>query len=439
MYAIPAASVKGACHPLSSPAVDVLGIADMTATQPQTAIADDAWQGANPLDPAFRADPHPFLKHLREVDPVNETPLGIWRLSRYDDCVRLLTQVPTGVRMTDGTFPAENLVPGGGPAEFMLQQDPPKHTRLRKLVSKAFTPRAIERLRARAQEVSDELIDRVAERGEMDVIAELALPVPSTMICEMMGVPVADRDRFAEWTAQATHLLAVLLAPPDVIERGRAAAGELRAYFEALIAERRRSLSDDILSDLIRAEEAGDRLSPTELLSQSIGLLIAGFETTIGLIGNGVHALLRHPDQLARLQADPSLIGSAVEECLRFNGPIMLTTRYLHADAEFGGKRIAKNTQVWAMLYSANRDPAHFTNPERFDITRTDNPHLAFGGGVHFCLGAHLARMEAQVAIGTVVRRLRGFELATDELEWGRSLFRVLGRLPIRFQRSRAR
>lgn len=406
----------------------------MTAMQPQPVATDDPWRGANPLDPVFRADPHPFLKKLREVDPVNETPVGIWRLCRYDDCVRLLTQVSTGVRMTDGTFPGESLIPAGGPAEFMLQQDPPNHTRLRKLVSKAFTPRAIERLRARAQEVANELIDRAAARGEMDVIADLALPVPSTVICEMMGVPVADRDRFTEWTAQATHLLAVMLAPPDVIERGLAAAFELRSYFEALIAERRRTLSDDILSDLIRAEEAGDRLSPTELLSQSVGLLIAGFETTIGLIGNGILALLRHPDQLARLQAKPSLIGSAVEECLRFDGPIALTPRFLHADAEFGGKRIPKDAQVWAMLYAANRDPAHFSNPDRFDITRPDNSHLAFGGGTHFCLGAHLARMEAQVAIGTLVQRLRGLELATDELVWGRSLFRVLDRLPIRFK-----
>ena len=400
------------------------------------AAADDGWCGANPIDPAFRADPHPFLKHLREIDPVNETPLGVWRLCRYDDCVRLLTQVPTGVRMTDGTFPGENRSPNGGPAEFMLQQDAPKHTRLRKLVSKAFTPRAIERLRARAQEVTDELIDRVARRGEMDVIADLALPVPSTVICEMMGVPLADRNRFTEWTADATHLLASMLAPPEVIERGLAAAGQLRAYFEALIAQRRSNLTDDILSDLIRAEEAGDRLSPTELLSQSIGLLIAGFETTIGLIGNGVLALLRHPDQLALLKGRPELIGGAVEECLRFDGPIPLTPRFLHADAEIGGKLIPKDTQVWAMLLAANRDPANFSEPDRFDITRADNPHLAFGGGAHFCLGAHLARMEAQVAIGTLVRRLDGLTLLPGELEWGRSLFRVLGRLPISFRRA---
>jgi len=345
----------------------------------------------------------------------------------------LLTQVPTGVRMADGTFPGENLVPNGGPAEFMLQQDPPNHTRLRKLVSKAFTPRAIERLRARAQTIADTLLDGVVARGEMDVIADLALPVPSTMICEMMGVPLADRDRFTEWTAHATHLLAFMLAPPDVLERGLSAARELRAYFESLIAERRRHLTDDILSDLIRAEDAGDRLSSSELISQSIGLLIAGFETTIGLIGNGVLALLRHPDQLALLQARPELVGSAVEECLRFDGPIMLTPRYLRADTEFGGTVIPRDSQVWAMLFAANRDPARFANPDRFDVSRADNPHLAFGGGTHFCLGAHLARMEAQVAIGTLVRRVRRMELATAELEWGRSLFRVLGRLPIRF------
>ena len=403
-------------------------------SDPAVAAASDPWRGANPLDPSFRANPHPFLAQLRETDPVNETPFGIWRLTRYDDCVTLLTQVKTGVRLTDGSLPGEGLIPNSGPAQFMLQQDPPNHTRLRKLVSKAFTPRAIARLRARAEEVAAEQLDRVAASGTMDVISDLALPVPSTMICEMMGVPLADRDRFTEWTAESTHLLAALFAPPDVVERGIAAAQQLRAYFEALISERRKHLADDILSDLIRAEEAGDRLSPTELLSQSVGLLIAGFETTIGLIGNGVLALLRHPDQLALLRAEPERIASAVEECLRYDGPIALTPRFLHEDAEFGGKRIAKDTQVWAMLIAANRDPAHFPDPDRFDITRDGNDHLAFGGAAHFCLGAHLARMEAQAAIGTLVKRLTDLELATTELEWGRSLFRVLGRLPIRFR-----
>ena len=403
-----------------------------------TIVDVDAWHGANPLDPAVRADPYPFLRHLRDVDPVNETPIGLWRLTRYDDCVRLLNQVPTGVRMADGRFPNEGVVPDVGPAEFMLQQDPPNHTRLRKLVSKAFTPRATEALRARAQAVADECIAALGARGEMDVIADLALPVPSTMICEMMGVPAADRHMFTEWTAQATHLLAAVIAPPELLERGASAALALREYFTNLIAERRPRLGDDILSALIRAEEAGDRLSTTELLSQSVGLLIAGFETTIGLIGNGILALLRHPDQLARLQADPSLVGSTVEECLRYDGPILLTPRFVRQDTRFGDKVIPRDAQVWVMLAAANRDPAHFADPDRFDISRADNAHLAFGGGAHFCLGAHLARMEAQVAIGTLVRRLTNLELGTDQIEWGRSLFRVLDRLPIRFRTQAA-
>ena len=400
-----------------------------------TSWMSDPWLGVNPIDPAFRADPYPFLKRLREYDPVNETPIGLFRLTRYDDVIRMLKEVPSGVRMADGSvFGAVPL--SGGPGQFILQQDPPDHTRLRQLMNQAFTPRAIERLRPRVRTLVDELLDRVAARGEMDVIADLALPVPSTLICELMGVPVTDRDKFTDWTAAATHLLAAAISPPDVLERGITAVTALGDYFTALIAERRKSLTDDLLSGLIRAEEAGDRLSPTELISQSIGLLIAGFETTIGLIGNGVLALIRHPDQIEKLRANPDLIHSAVEECLRFDGPITLTIRVTREDTRFGDKIIPRDRPVMCMLAGANHDPAHFPDPDRFDITRADNDHLAFGGGVHFCLGAHLARLEAQEAIGGLVRRFRGLELVSDELEWGRSLFHVLGRLPVRFQRT---
>jgi len=403
---------------------------DPVTSQPQ----DDGWGGVNPVDPAVRADPHPFLRRLREIDPVNLTPVGFWRLTRFADVERLLKEVPTGVRMLDGTRPGELVMEGRGPAQFMLQQDPPNHTRLRRLVSQAFSPRAIERLRDHVQTIADRQVDRVVERGEMDVIADLALPVPSTVICEMMGVPLADRDRFTVWTAEATHLLASLVSSPEVIERGVAAGLALERYFEDLIAERRNRLGDDILSDLIRAEEAGDRLSAAELTSQSIGLLIAGFETTIGLIGNGVLALIRHPGELAKLRSDPGLIAGAVDECLRYDGPILLTVRVLREDTEFGGKRIPRDAMVWAMLAAANRDPERFADPDRFDISRTDQTTLGFGGGIHFCLGAHLARMEAQVAIGTLVRRLRDLELESDDLVWGRSLFRVLDRLPVSFR-----
>jgi cytochrome P450 len=394
----------------------------------------DPWLGANPIDPEFRANPYPFLKRLRDYDPVNETPIGVFRLTRYEDVVRMLKEVPSGVRLADGTvFGGINLP--GGPSEFILRQDPPDHTRLRKLMNMGFRPRAVETLRARVGKLVDELLDQAAARGEMDVIADLALPVPSTVICEMMGVPLSDRDQFTDWTASATHLLAAAMAPPDVLERGFAAAVSLANYFNALIEERRQRLSDDILSDLIRAEEAGDRLSHSELVSQSIGLLIAGFETTIGLIGNGVLALIRHPDQLAKLQAQPELIGQAVDECLRFDGPIPLTTRVTREDTPFGNKIVPRDRPVMCMLYGANRDPEYFPDPDRFDITRKADHHLAFGGGVHFCLGAHLARMEAQAAIGGLAQRFRNFRLRSENLTLGRSLFRVLNELPIAFER----
>jgi len=395
--------------------------------------ADDAWAGCNPFTPEFRDDPYPFLHRLRERDPVNETPVGIWRLTRYADVARLLYEVPAGVRTTEGELPGvdETNYP---PRLFMLQQDPPNHTRLRKLVSRAFTPRAIAAWRPRIEQVTQACLDRVAERGQMDVIADLALPVPSTLICEMLGVPVEDRDRFTHWTAKATHALAAQFLPPEQMAETMAAALALAQYFQELIETRRARPGDDLLSELIRAEEAGDRLSPLELLSQAIGLLIAGFETTIGLIGNGVRALVLHPDQLAALRARPELIASAVEECLRWDGPIVLTARVLHAEVEFGGRRLPRNAKVWGMLAAANRDPAVFPEPDRFRIDRQPNEHLAFGGGAHFCLGAHLARLEAQVAIGLLVRRFDALELLEDKVTWGPSLFRVPGRMPLAFR-----
>jgi hypothetical protein len=395
--------------------------------------ASDPFRGVNLFDPSFREDPHPGFARLRARYPVDMMPFGMWRLARYADCVRLLREVPTGVRRADGSTRAEGVLPPDiGPGRFMLQQDPPTHTRLRKLVSKAFTPRAVERLRAQVQVLTDRLVDRALDKGEMDVIADLALPVPSTVICEMMGVPAADRERFTDWTARATHLLGAPMVPPERLAAGIEASRALNAYFAELIAERRRAPREDMLSDLVRATDAGDRLSPEELLTQAAGLLIAGFETTIGLIGNGVLQLVRHPAELAKLRANPAGIGAAVEECLRFDGPILLTVRVLREATQFGDTLIPRDAEVMALLSSANRDPAKFADPERFDVERTPNEHLAFGGGVHFCLGAHLARMEAQVAIGTLVRRAAKLELGSERLVWGPSLFRVLARLPLR-------
>ncbi len=397
------------------------------------AVQDDPWKGCNPLDPEFRNDPYPFLHTLRAADPINLTPLGVWRLSRYRDVVRLLRDVPTGVRTTGGAMPFVD-DPESRPGRFMLQQDPPNHTRLRKLVSRGFTPRAVQQLRPKIAEVVDACLDRVIPTGRMDIVRDLALPVPSTLICEMMGVPLDDRHKFTTWTAEATHGLAAGLAPPDVMERATAAGENLARYFTELIEERRSNLGEDILSNLIRAEEEGDRLTPEELISQSIGLLIAGFETTIGLIANGTRALVRHPREVAKLHSNPALIAGAVDECLRYDTPIPLTPRVLHADAVFDDTTIPKDSVVWGLLSAANRDPERFPEPDRFDIERADNEHLSFGGGAHFCLGAHLARLEGELAIGGLMSRACDFELESETVEWGPSLFRVPGSLPLRFR-----
>jgi cytochrome P450 len=250
----------------------------------------------------------------------------------------------------------------------------------------------------------------------------------------MLGVPLEDRPKFTDWTAHITHLLTPHVVPQEMLTLAGEAALGLYEYMTALIAERRQSPSNDMLSVLIRAEADGDKLSPEELITQSVGLLVAGFETTIGLIGNGVRQLLLHPDELAKLRARPELIVRAVEECLRFDGPIPATRRVLHEEIELGGYPIPKNVELMLSLAAAHRDPRVYDDPDRFDIERGQMSHLAFGGGIHFCLGAHLARMETQIAISSLVRRFPKLELVSETPEWGESLFRVLARLPVRIQ-----
>jgi hypothetical protein len=401
-------------------------------TSPSTAsVGTDPWYGLNPFerDNALRDDPYPVLNRVREEHPVHITPLGDYRMFRHADAVRLLRDTKVGMRTTEGVLPGVDETQGQ--RMFMLQQDPPNHTRLRRLVSRGFTPPSIERMRTHVQALVNGLLDKVQGERELDVIADLARPLPSTVICEMLGVPLKDRELFTDWTAQITHLLAPRFMSEAQRERSIAAAGQLWNYMNPLVEERRKHLGDDLLSTLIRAEEAGDRLSHDELIVQAIGLLVAGFETTIGLIGNGVRALLMHPDQLAKLRAQPALIVPAVEECLRFDGPIPGTLRVLHEDAEFGGVLLPKNAAIMVSIAAAHRDPRAFTEPDRFLIERDHSAHLAFGGGIHFCLGAHLARMEAQIAIGTLVQRMPKLELASNGIEWGDSLFRIQARLPV--------
>ena len=398
------------------------------------ALPEPSWHGMDPTrpDPERWVDPFPLLDEIRETAPVHETPAGLWRLFRWDDCVRLLRQVPSGVRRTDGSAPGDAM--GGaqeGGSQFMLGQDPPAHTRLRKLVSKAFTPRAAEGWRPRTREIVLGLLEPALDEGSLDVISGLALPVPSQVICEMLGVPLADRDRFTEWTTLATHMLRGRFLPDEERTPIEAATMALASYFTELIAERRGQLRDDLLSDMIRAEEEGDRLSGDELLVQSMGLLIAGFETTIGLIGLGAKNFCDHAEQAEILRREPERLGNAIEECLRFEGPIGMTTRVLHADAEFGGLTLPKDTTVWASIWSANRDPARHENPTRFDIMREDTTHLAFGAGTHQCLGVHLARMETQEALGALIQKTRELGREGTGIELGPSIFRVPATLPV--------
>ena len=401
------------------------------------------WYGAEPLDFQIE-DPYTGFKQLRETQPVNLTPDGGWRLSGYHDVQLLLRSTSAGMRLTNGMIPGQDeSVAGAG--LFMLLQDPPTHTRLRKLVKKAFTPRAIESWRPRVEAITRELLDRVAETGAMELIADLARPVPATLICELLGVPAEDQADFTQWTTDATHGLLTIrgLGDEATHKKVEAASMSLLGYFNDLIDARRGNPGDDLMSVLISAEEDGDKLDPLELLSQSIGLLIAGFETTIGLIGNGLTTLIRHPEQLAKLRAHPELRASAVEECLRYSGPILASIRVLHEATRFGNYEIPIDTEVVALLAAANRDPEVFEDPENFDIARygpgLDTPaHLSFGGGAHFCLGAHLARIETEIAIGSLVERFDQIELVDEATQWGRSLFRVPERIPIKFTATNA-
>ncbi len=378
----------------------------------------------NPMDPEFVADPYPTYHRLRAEEPVHHNPLGFWVLTRYEDVVATLRD-PRAIKEPIAAFVAARFgapVPSVGFS--MLDRDPPDHTRLRGLVSKAFTPKMVEQLRPDVQALVDGLLDRVEGAGTMDLIEEFAYPIPVTVICLMLGVPVEDRERFKQWGLDIARGLDAIMLPPDseVARRSMVSRLALAEYFRELIAERRATPRADVLSGLIAAEEAGDRLSEHELLATCILLLIAGHETTVNLIGNGTLALLRHPDQLRLLRERPALIGGAVEELLRFDGPVQRTARIPDADITLRGCTIPKGELVMPFIGAADRDPAQFPDPDRLDITRTDNRHIAFGLGIHFCLGAPLARVEGQIAINTLLRRLPRLALATERPVFRQSL-----------------
>ncbi|HMC05569.1 MAG TPA: cytochrome P450, partial [Actinomycetota bacterium] len=317
-------------------------------------------------------------------------------------------------------------------SRWMLFRDPPDHTRLRGLVSKAFTPRALEAVRPRVVEIVKRLLDDFAGRDEVDLIADLALPLPVTVISEMLGLPIEDQAQAREWAEAIAQALDPIVTESQA-RRADRAVRELAAYIAGVVAERRRNPGADLLSRLIGAEDEGGHLSEAELISTVSLLFGAGHETTRNLIGNGMLALLRHPDELQRLRDDPALIRSAVEELLRYDSPVQIAGRGARADAVIGGEHIAAGEPMMLLVGAANRDPARFPDPDRLDVARPDVKMLSFGGGIHFCLGAMLARTEAQIAIGSLLARVPSLELATDDLEWRPHItLRGLSSLPVR-------
>jgi cytochrome P450 len=387
----------------------------------------------NPLAPETIEDPYSLYDQLRAEDPVHQNPAGIWVLSRYADVALSLRDARFGRRGFRELITAR--FGGPGFANSMILQDPPDHTRLRTLVSKAFTPRAIEALRGQIEQMTDELIDAAADRGEMELIADLAYPLPAGVISAMLGVPQSDRDRLREWTTViARSLDAIVVSDPALIASANAAGAAIRDYFVNLVAEHRRAPRPDILSGLIAAEEAGDRLSTDELFATIVLLFLAGHETTANLIGNGMLALLRHPAELERLRRDPDLVESAVEELLRYDSPVQRVSRMATEDVAVGDRAIPAGSLVLALLGAANRDPAQFAEPDRLDVTRRSNRHLAFGAGIHFCLGAPLARLEGKVVFSALLRRFPRLALDSERVQWRQTFsVRALEALPLRF------
>ena len=368
----------------------------------------------DPTDRSFKADPYPTYRALLEKEPLHHSPFGLTVVSRYEDCMTVYRHPAASNDWRkspewEPTFEAE------GPALSFLFLDPPDHTRLRGLVSRAFTPKRAEQLRPRAQQIVDQILDQAEAAGTMEVVEDLAFPLPVLMICEMLGVPADEVDEFKQWSAvTARGLDPPFTWPPGLQELHSAAEEQAMAYFRDLIARRRSQPGDDLLSGLLEAEEQGDKLTEVELLGILYLLLVAGHETTVNLIANGVLALARHPDQLERLRADPSLIRSAVEEVLRFDPPVHIVGRIPLADIELSCGTVHPSERLVTLPAAANHDERQFSRPETFDIGRTENRHLGFGFGAHTCIGSPLARLEGQVALGTLARRFRAIELEQD-------------------------
>jgi len=399
---------------------------------------------AEMLTPHFYANPYPVYDRFREEAPIYwSNRFQAWILTRYTDVAATIrdTQRFSNARRVPALL--EKLPPSVqseiGPLKRhfsigLVQSDPPDHTRIRALVNKTFTPRMVEDLRPRIQAITDELLDNVIATGSMDVIADFAYPLPATVICEFVGVPVEARDHYKSWSSRIFRFLGTGRPELTIVREAQQALLELEQYFRDLFVVLRRQPKDDLLSHLVRVEVEGQRLSEDELLALCSTFVSAGHETTTNLIGMGVLALLQHPAQLERLRTRPDLMRQAVEEMLRYESPLQRNLKVATVDVALGDQQIRAGDLMFPMLGAANRDPAQFPNPHSFDLERLDNRHLAFGLGPHFCLGAPLARLECQLAIETLLRRLDSLELVNNHFDWGEDIaLRGLKSLPISF------
>ena len=406
--------------------------------------ADPALSLYHLLDPEVLANPYPLFQRLRTEDPVHWDPfLHAWVVTRYKDAVHVLHHYSAERTPTPEQLTAMGLASLNPIAQVMVKQmlflDAPSHTRLRSLAAHAFTPARVEVLRGHIHDITNRLLDKVQASGRMDVIADLAEPLPCIVTAEMLGVPVEDYQQLKAWSQDFAEMLGNFQHNPDRASRILKSVQDMTAYFRCVIKEQRRHPREGLVNSLMNAEVNGDRLSEEEVIANSIVTMVGGQETTTNLIGNGVLSLLRNPQELERLRNDLSLIPSAVEELLRYESPSQHTARLAPEDVVLGGKRIRKRQAVIAVMAAGNRDPERFPDPDRLDITRTDNRHLAFGWAAHFCFGAALARIEGQTSFELMLRRLPNWKLEPGPLVWRTNLgLRGLTKLSIGFDRPQS-
>ncbi len=424
---------------------------------------NEALSLSNLLQPEVRANPYPFYAQLRSQAPVYwDEEMGFWVLTRYADIASVYTDdrfsraqgLMSNFRRLEESEQRIAKPVYRSFSKTMFYADPPYHTHLRGLMNNAFTPRRVEKMRPYIQRIVDELLDRVQAHGQMDVIHDLAYPLPVMVIAELLGLPTADRARFKGWSDDLFAILGTVRHSSHLMERAAQSLAEMTEYVTELSRKRREQPRDDLLSVLLSVVDeelecphpdhaqgrlshqghAPGQLTQEELVANINILLSTGHETTTHLIGNGLLALLQHPDQMKKLRNQPVLIASAIEEVMRYDNPVQITYRSALEDVEIGGRQIRTGDLVNSILGSANRDIEHYTEPDRFDITRNEGRHLNFGLGIHFCIGASLVRLEAEIAFNTILRRFPSLQLATNSLDWQEHpIFRGLKALPVSF------